>query len=174
MPNQRAVFTCPECSHEDESVDFSEPVSGTERGTYDIADDHHEYDGDTDLDRNGDKSYLCRECGHEVDGDELERHISRPPVPGAAALVVADSSSAEANEGPENVRIMDLKTDATGDAISSTHTRECSRCQTLISANGKNKFVVCPNPTCSFEFDKTERSTLTNVIPGMPSFSPAS
>jgi|GEM_PF-4644632 hypothetical protein len=172
MPNRSAVFVCPECQHEDESVDFNEPVSGSERGSYSIDDDHHEYDGDTDLDRNGERNYSCRECGNEIDFDEMQRHINRPPEQPAAELAVAESTSAVENEGPDNVRIMDLKSDATGDAISATQTRECHNCLTLIAANGKNKFVVCTNPKCGFEFDKTAPSFIT-LTPRIRSFSPS-
>ena len=163
MPSPRPVFVCPECEHEDEIVDFSEPVSGTERGSYDITDDHHEYDGDTDLDRNGDRYYLCRECGHEVDFEEMQRHISRPPETGTVGLAVAsDSSSAEENEGADNVRLMDLKSDSTYHAILDTSTCECRNCQTLIAGTGnKSKFVICPNPKCGFEFDKTSSPLIT-------------
>lgn len=168
MPNnQRTIFTCPNCEHEEETLEFSEPVTGTERGSYDIGDDHHEYDGDTDLDRNGDRTYSCRECGEEIDYDEIQRHITRPEQRATGLAITSQDASAEENEGSNNVRIMDLKTDATGDAISSTQTRECRECQTLISGVGsKNKFVVCPNPKCAYEFDKTEVffSTLTPAL----------
>lgn len=163
MPNRHAVFTCPECDHEDDYVDFYEPVNGTERGSYDVDGNRHDYDGDTDLERNGDRTYACRECGEEIDFEELQSHVSRQPERAVAELSISQDSSAEENESSNSTRIVDLKSDATCDAISSTQTCVCLACGTLIlGKGGKSKFVVCTN--CSFEFDKTSLNNLTPAL----------
>ena len=157
MPRENPVFACPECGHEDECVDFGEPITGTEHGSYDIDSDHHEYDGDTDLDRSGDRYYRCRECDYEFSYVELRRNVISP-----SESEPDESAGFSAEEGEGSGEVIGIKSDATCAAINGTHSAECTSCRTIIlGAVGRKKFVVCPNYKCGLEFDPAAIINLT-------------